>query len=203
MVATNKLQQAARKMSPDEKKMATISLLVAKYVAISEEIDSREADLKIRKIDLRNIVEVELPEAMDELGVTQFQTADGLEIEVNNETAGNISEANKEAAHKWLRDKGYGDIIKTQLIIWLGKGEDKLKSIVTTFLDKKKIGYEDKEGVHAQTLRAFIKECRKNGVKLPEDLFGLYDYRVAKIKKLKKDMSKTNEKTTHARASKK
>jgi hypothetical protein len=44
------------------------------------------------------------------------------------------------------------------------------------------MNYSDKEGVHAQTLKAFIKEQMAKGVDVPLELFGAYPYSKAVIK---------------------
>jgi hypothetical protein len=41
---------------------------------------------------------------------------------------------------------------------------------------------EESEGIHAQTLLAFVREKLRNGEEVPIDTLGLYAGRVAKVK---------------------
>ena len=90
---------------------------------------------------------------------------------------------NMESAYKWLRDNGYGDLIKNEIAVPFGRGEDeRANDLLKTLVNN---GYEpnQKTVVHPQTLKAFVKEQLESGKELPLDLLGAYAGQKTVIKK--------------------
>ena len=88
----------------------------------------------------------------------------------------------KRDAYAWLRESGFGDLIKNTVAIDFGRGEDDNAEALKEYCQEHGMTYSDKEGVHAQTLKAFIKEQMAKGVDVPLELFGAYPYSKAVIK---------------------
>ena len=85
-----------------------------------------------------------------------------------------LSDAKKEAAFAWLRNKGHGDLIKNQVSCSFGRDEDeKARGLIDTLNEK---GYpsSQREWVEPSTLRAFIREQHEAGKELPMDLLGAF-----------------------------
>jgi len=80
----------------------------------------------------------------------------------------------KEKAHKWLRDNGLGDIIKNNVAVSFGTGED---NKATEFFGlASSSGYEPEQSlkVEPSTLRALFRERVQNGLDMPSDIFNVY-----------------------------
>lgn len=68
------------------------------------------------------------------------------------------SDEEREAAFKYLEDRGDGDLIKTVIMIELPRGERKTAIRVEKALDKLKVPYTSEKAVHSATLTAWLKE---------------------------------------------
>ena len=145
-------------------------------------IEKLEADLKHAKDRARAIREQELPEAMQSANLMEIRLTDGSKISIDQFYKGNISEKNRENAHKWLVNNGHGGIIKHEIIVKFGKDEDEKAANTVERLKQQGLSPEVKQGVHSQTLNAFVKEQLTGGKDLPADLFGIYVGSRAKIK---------------------
>ena len=77
-------------------------------------------------------------------------------------------------AYAWLRNSGFGDLVKNQVSCSFGRNEDEKARGLRQYLDEQ--GYEasQREWVEPSTLRAFIREQHESGKKLPMDLLGAY-----------------------------
>ena len=88
--------------------------------------------------------------------------------------AASISIKNREAAYSWLRENGLGDIIKNDITVTFGRGEDNKAAEYASLAQGQ--GYEpvQKIGVHPQTLKAVVRERLESGREMPSDLFKTY-----------------------------
>lgn len=141
-----------------------------------------EADAKAKKADLKQIQEVELPNLLETAGLKSCETLDGKKVNVSEYIRANIPDDKELDAYLWLEDNGHGDIIKDQIVVSYGKGNDDLASELEEFLMKQGVDYTRKRAVHHSTLSSLIKELMEEGVPVPLDLFGAYRQRIAKIK---------------------
>jgi hypothetical protein len=162
-----------------------ISDLANKQLVIEARIAQLENELEDAKEELKQISESALPNAMAEAGVSEFRLTDGTKITVKPVYLANITPDHRSAAFAWLRDHGHDDLIKNNLILTFGRGEDMQFSVVMQQL--RHMGLADhmthKEEVHWQTLRAFVKEQLEAGNALPTEEFGVHIIQQAKIKR--------------------
>jgi len=142
-----------------------------------------EEELKSSKKQLLELTDQDLPAAMEEINMESFTLSDGSEVKVVPTYGGTIRADDRPQAHQWLRDNGYGDIVKNTISANFGMGEDNLaKDFYQSALDK---GFQvdKKEAVHPMTLKSFVKEMTENGSEFPSDLFGAFIGKKAKIVK--------------------
>ena len=144
-------------------------------------IESTEQLLEQQKSTLRAIEEEEMPSLMDELGVSKIVLKNGVQIVVDTSLHAAIPAMNKSEAHKWLRDNNF-DIIKNELLIKFNKTEDNLVGELRGKAEDLGLVCEQKESVHNQTLKAFVREQMKLGVKLPSHLFDVFVKRIVNTK---------------------
>lgn len=144
-----------------------------------------EIELKEAKERKRELLERILPEMMDELGLGIVGTEDGeLTVEVINQINAGIPKKFEREAHAWLENNGFGDLIKSEIKVALGRGEVGMAKELLALIEKDyHLEPSMKQAVHYQTLKAFVKEQMEKGVDLPADLLGIYAVRIAKVKK--------------------
>ena len=166
----------------DEEKLAGLAKAVKKMLELEQAIEQTQQVLKDLTEGYIALERGVIPDIFEELGVKEFSFTDGLKISVKREFAANISEVNKPAAFKWLGKNGHDAIIKHDVIIKLQKGEKEAYEELTNDLNLLGVAYDDKEYVHPQTLKAFVKEQMEAGTDIPQDSFGIFPVRIAKIK---------------------
>lgn len=140
-------------------------------------VELAELDLKEKKEALRKLSEEVVPEAMEQLGLAKITTATGLEVEVQDVIRASISAANTPKAMAWLREHEHGKLIKTELVVM--PADDKERAALDKKLAKHTV--KAKEGVHNQTLRAWVREMLETGASFPQKLFGVHRQVVSKI----------------------
>lgn len=136
-----------------------------------EELELKLADLKE---ELKKVSEVLIPEAMMAVGMSDFTLKDGTYVGVSKYYSASIPKDKTNEAFAWLRTNQFGEIIKREIKSKFGKGEDERATELAMTLARMKINFEDKESVHPQTLKAFVKEQIESGTSIPMDLLGVY-----------------------------
>jgi hypothetical protein len=82
----------------------------------------------------------------------------------------------------WLVDNNHGSLIKNEVTLKFGKDEDEKAAATVESLKQQGLSPSQKQGVHPQTLNAFIKEQITSGKDIPSDIFGIYVGSRANIK---------------------
>jgi len=162
--------------------MNDLSALANALIDADTEVDRAEKALKDKKEAARRLREEALPAAMQEVGLTKVTLDSGRVISIGQEVYASIPAANKPAAYAWLESHDFGGLIKTQVSTEFGRGEmDEAKKLEQE-LREKGLSCSLDRSIHAQTLKAFIKEQLAQGKELPLDLFGAMPVWVAKVK---------------------
>ena len=140
---------------------------------LEDEIANAEEGVKKLKEQARIISELEIPSMMKEMNITKLKLRDGESVEVGKFYSASIPAEKQEEAFTWLRNNGLGDVIKNDITVTFGRGEDN-KAAEYAVLAKGQ-GYEpvQKVGVHPQTLKGVVRECHESGINLP-DCFKTY-----------------------------
>ena len=146
------------------------------------EVADLERQFKDSKKELLRLTDEELPASMAEMGLASFTLDDGSTIDVQPTYGASILVANREKAYDWLRDHGYDDIIKNNVAVSFGRGEDDMAGAFKSLAEKEGYSAQQDTSIHSQTLRAFVRERIEAGDEFPMDLFGAYVGQRAVIK---------------------
>ena len=161
----------------------TLSDEVIKLRNLEDQVKASEEHTRTLKEKARELSQIVIPQMMKEMNITKLKLKDGASIEVSNFYSAKIISEKQEAAFNWLRSNGLGDIIKNDVTVTFGRGEDN-KAMAYATLAKGQ-GYEpvQKIGVHPQTLKAVVRERTESGQDLPADLFNTFVGNQTKITK--------------------
>lgn len=170
--------------APSGNALARLTELADQYQEETISVLKAEEELKKAKERLRVLEEVTIPAAMEEAKTSKIVTKSGLMVEVKGKMFGNISAANKEKAHKWLEEHGHERLIKQQFVVLFGReDEDWAAKFARDCAQRKRpLHLKREKTVHPQTLRAWVREQKGNGVPIPDDLFGVFEKQVASVK---------------------
>src|SRR5258708_2303296 len=100
---------------PSDAALARVSELARKQADLEKQVMDAEATLNNLQKELARVTELELPEALDAVGLAEIKLLDGSKVTVGTEYFANISAERRAAAFAWLRDRGHGDIIKNEV----------------------------------------------------------------------------------------
>lgn len=146
-----------------------------------EDIKAAEAMLKAAQERRRNIAETILPALMDEAQQKRLTTLDGWEVSRSEVVRASIPPHYLADAIQWLTENGQGAIVKRDISLKYGKGEEKQADDAVRLLTQNKHFPTDKMSVHPQTLGAVVREMMAEGKELPMELLGIYVQPVVKI----------------------
>ena len=141
---------------------------------LENQVTESEKHVKSLKEKARELSQVVIPKMMQEMNITKLKLKDGASIEVTNFYSARITPEKQEEAFNWLREHGLGDIIKNDVTVTFGRGEDNKASAYAVLA--KGQGYEpvQKIGVHPQTRKAVVRERTESGQDMPADLFNTF-----------------------------
>lgn len=169
---------------PSNLAVKEISELALIQVSRALRVEALEAELKAANEALRRVQEVDLPNAMAAAGVMSIKLPDGKSVTVKEDVYASIPKDERyPLALAWLREHGLGDVIKNEVKVAFGKGEEAQAAALLSILTEH--GWTNNsvsEGVHSSTLKALIREQLAKGAEFPMDLFGAYPTTKAIIK---------------------
>ena len=147
---------------------------VKKLRDLEDQDKTEEQALKDKEKEIERISGEVIPTLLSEMGLSSLKLADGSAVDVKPYYSANISLKNRESAYSWLRQNGLGDIIKNEVSVSFGRGEDN-KAAEYANLAKGQ-GYQptQKLKVEPMTLKALVRERIENGLEMPMDTFNVF-----------------------------
>lgn len=131
-----------------------------------------EEELKAAKEEVRFLEEQTIPHMMIEQDLQSYETSDGSRMTLKHDVYGSIGEDNRQAAHQWLDDHGYGDLIKTEVALIIPRDRrSEVVKVQAELDDLFNFELKTKESVHHQTLNKFLRESLEGGLPIPYETF--------------------------------
>ena len=118
----DKLASSVEKL--DQSDLTTVAGLAKAIRDQEEAVAALEADLKQAKKSLMKMTDEDLPTMLAEIGLSSMTLDDGSEVSVKQTYGASILVDNRPKAYQWLRDNGFGDIVKNTVSCSFGMGED-------------------------------------------------------------------------------
>jgi hypothetical protein len=118
------LSDQEEQISVSDDGIQTIAVLAESQVDLEEQIEELNNQLKVVKEKHRRISEEQLPEALQEAGVSEFKLKDGTKVSTSTYYSARITPDNKEEAFNWLRENRFADLIKNTVSVSFGRDED-------------------------------------------------------------------------------
>jgi len=160
----------------------SLSNLVRQVEELNKELDMAEQHLKRLKQEKHKLQTDAIPALMDEMGVDRLDVGD-VSVTLKPFVSASIPQDRRAEAHQWLRDNGLDDIIKNDVILSFGRGEDDTAHSIMLDLEQRGFHPESKTHIHSMTLKAFVKERVEKGLPIDLDMFGAYVASTADIKR--------------------
>ena len=169
----------------DDVSLKALAQKCNKLEDLQTEINQQEQNIKSLKEKQRKLSEEEIPTFLQEKGLTSIRLNNGTEVSVSEDIKPGVLVANRSFCYQWLRDNGFGDLIKNIVSVNFGMGEDKDALQLKKQIEELGLVCAEKEDVHYQTLKAFVGEQHRKGANLPDE-FGVHVANKTKIVQKKK-----------------
>lgn len=170
-------------LSEEETKGALerLATMAEELQAVRAEIEKDTTALAEKQAREGKLKGVLIPELMDKIGMESFTMKDGSKIDVKKDIKCSLSEERKPDGLKWIRENGHGGIIKTEVAISFGKGEEEAAKRAEKVLREAGFSPSAADAVHPATLKSFVKERIEAGDNIPLTTFGVFEFKEAKI----------------------
>ena len=163
----------------------SLSDLVIKLQKLEDEIKEDEERLKLKKQNAEQLSQIAIPEIMDSLKMKTMKLADGSAIEVKEIYSATIPLDKREGAYNWLREHDLGDLIKNEITVSFGRGEDNKASEYADLAKGNGFEPTQKLKVEPMTLKALFRERSEKNEELPSEHFNLFKGNKTKITRSK------------------
>ena len=139
-------------------------------------IKSAEKHLKDLKAKADDIGSRVIPELLAEQGLTSLKLADGSSVSVKKEYRCTLpkDDSRREQCYKWLRDNQLGDIIKNNVSVTFGRGEDDKAQQLLDLAVANGFDPQQKSDVSWNTLTALFRERIESGLDMPSEVFSTW-----------------------------
>lgn len=177
------LTSEPEEVQPRDINMSELTQLADELDSLEAQIAEKEMELSVLKQARKTISEDSLPTLMEQAGVDTLKLTNGRKIEIKDFVDARITDPN--VAFQWLRETDNESIIKNEINVSLGRGDDAVaQDIIQTLKEQYEVDAAVKVGVHNMTLKAFCRDALDNpelAETLPKKAFGIYQGKRAKI----------------------
>ena len=160
----------------DNVEVTTIAQECVRLKQKEDELVNLEEQVKNKKEEIDEISSRIIPELLAEQGLSAIKLADGSNVSVKKEFRCTLpkDETKREQAYKWLRDQGLGDIIKNNIFVTFGKGEDDKAKQLLDLAAENGFDPQQKSDAAWNTLTALFQERVESGLDMPSDIFNTW-----------------------------
>ena len=138
---------------------------------VEDHIALLEKEVKTQKEKADKIGSEIIPNLLAEQGLSSLKLADGSSVDIRKSYNCTIKKDQVESAFQWLRDNGLGDLIKNEVAVQFGKGEDNKAEQLLGLAEQEGFEPQQKSKVEPMTLKALYRERIEAGLDMPSDFF--------------------------------
>ncbi len=167
----------------DNVEVTTIAVECQKLKALQDDIERAEEKVDSLKKMADDISSRVIPELLAEQGLTSLKLADGSSVTVKREYRCTLpkEDERRQSAYNWLRENGLGDIIKNNVSVTFGRGEDDKAQRLLDLAASNGFEPNQKSDVAWNTLTALFQERVESGLDMPSDVFSTWIKDTTKI----------------------
>ena len=117
------LEQEA-KVTIDTSLTSDIAKECNKLLELQKQIKEQQEATKKLEEQERFISEQRIPDLMQQAGVRSIELTDGYKVDLRQVVSAKIPASKTEEAFTWMRENGYGDLIKNQMTTNFSRSQD-------------------------------------------------------------------------------
>ena len=138
---------------------------------VEDHIALLEKEVKTQKEKADKISSEVIPNLLAEQGLSSLKLADGSSVDIRKSYNCTIKKDQMDLAYNWLRENGLGDIIKNEVAVQFGKGEDNKAEQLLGLAVQEGFEPSQKQKVEPMTLKALFRERIEAGLDMPSEFF--------------------------------
>lgn len=167
---------------PSNNEVKEIAALAARQILFAKMCADAEEHLKVCNANLRQVQEVDLPNAMQQAGVSEIKLPTGEKITIKDGITASVPKDRKAEVCAWLRLHGFGDIVSEDVSVSFGRGEEQQARETADRLRELGLQPALVTDVNTARLKALIAEQLAKGKDVPLEMFGAVQWTKAVIK---------------------
>ncbi len=195
-------EQGTSISAPSTEQAMSLSELARQQMKLEDELEELKTIAADKTAQLQVIKTKKIPELLHAAGVLELALADGSKVKTKKAYSAAIAPENEERAFEWLEKNGHGSILKCEVRVEFKKGGKDNAVKLSEALKSKGFKSAVTNGVHATTLKAFVKSTIESEIarqeeaaaggnvdlvpELPRELFGVGIFTYAEIIRPKK-----------------
>lgn len=164
-----------------EDKLDRLTRLAQLAADQNAEVARIQRELEAATTALKRTVEIDLPSAMEDAGMSNFTTSTGLEIVVKERVHAHISRERYPAAVQWLDNNGHSGLVKRSVTVAFNRDQSTEATELVTSVRGQGFDAKQEYKVEPSTLKKFVREKLEAGEEVPVDLFGVHRFKVAEL----------------------
>ena len=157
--------------------LSEMGQLCQDLVSLKHDVKQADLHLKAKKEALQEL-QNRIASLLKDKNLYSFKLMDGSTVTWKEKLRANIKAENVDAAYEYIRNQGAGDLIKNEVSLSFGRGQDDEANQLKGMLRENGYVPTEKEGIPWNTLDAWVREsistAMEKGETFPEELFGVY-----------------------------
>ena len=157
--------------------LSEMGKLCQDLVSLKHDVKQADLQLKAKKEALQEL-QNRIANLLKDKNLYSFKLMDGSTVTWKEKLRANIKAENVDAAYEYIRNQGAGDLIKNEVSLSFGRGQDDEANQLKGMLRENGYAPTEKEGIPWNTLDAWVREsistAMEKGETFPEELFGVY-----------------------------
>ncbi len=150
-----------------------------------EKVLDAELELKFAIAQRDKIATLDIPNAMEEAGVTElvFRDSDGspVRIEIDDVLSVRPVKANHDKIFAIVTKAGDGAMIKRTVAVPFNRGEKRQAEALMAQLQDMGRGFQETQKIESSTLKKWVRDRMEAGKHVDADLFGVFKVQRAKF----------------------
>ncbi len=177
--------------APQDAELFRVASLAKQQQEAMAKVQELELNLKKAKADLRQVEQFDLPNLMDELGLSEFKLKDGGVVKIVENLSMSIPKKRFSECVNWLVKNGLSALVSRDVVVPFKKGQEVAYEACSLLLAQAEIEFKSQEKVNTASVKAAfnekISQCRDDGVDwldenvIPLKKFGGYLVRKSKL----------------------
>lgn len=145
---------------PDDAALKKVAYYAEHQAKLVRWLENAEELMKKRREMLKRVAEVDLPQAMKDVGMRSFELIGGGSVSLKDVVSASIPKENKEDVLAFVAEDGHESLIKRTFTIFFGRDQEKEVAKFIRDLNKRKVKLDVKrdDKIEPATYKKYIKD---------------------------------------------